>query len=128
MMSGEAVVLTVGEVMIARPKTQPGDAAVADVRRAFDNPSVRTVLLADDGMFRGAIERGRLPEDAAADEPAITYAETEPVTATPGMAIPDAIKLLEDQAEPRLIVLDEDGATLRGLLCFNRGSSEFCVR
>ncbi|HTP18023.1 MAG TPA: CBS domain-containing protein [Solirubrobacteraceae bacterium] len=128
MASDEAVVLTVGEVMMSRPKTQPGDALVADVRRAFENPSVRTVLLADDGVFRGAIERDSVPADAADDESAARYADAEPVTATPTMPIPEAIKLLDDQPEPRLIVLDEDGATLRGLLCFNRGSSEFCVR
>ena len=50
------------------------------------------------------------------------------MTATPATPIPDAIKLLEGQSEPRLIVLDEDGVTLRGLLCFNRSSDEFCVR
>ena len=79
----EAVVLTVGEVMVARPKTQPGDALVADVRRAFENSSVRTVLLADDGVFCGAIEREQVPADAPGDAPAIRYAETAPVTATP---------------------------------------------
>jgi len=128
MASEDAVVLTVGEVMISRPKTQPADTLVGDVRRAFEQPSVRTVLLADDGVFRGAIEREHVPADAADGEPAINYADTEPVTATPTTPIPEAIKLLEDQAEPRLIVLDEDGATLVGLLCFNRGSDEFCVR
>jgi CBS domain-containing protein len=128
MASHEATEMTVGEVMIARPKTQPGDALVGDVRRAFEQPSVRTVLLADDGLFRGAIERDDVPADAADGEPAIRYADTEPVTATPATSVPEAIKLLEHQAEPRLIVLDEDGATLRGLLCFNRGSDEFCVR
>ncbi|HEY1519093.1 MAG TPA: CBS domain-containing protein [Solirubrobacteraceae bacterium] len=120
--------MTVGDVMMARPKTLPGDVLVADVRRAFELPSVRTVLLADDGIFRGAIQRDDLPADALADERATRYADTQPVTATPAMPIPDAIKLLEGQSEPRLIVLDEDGATLRGLLCFNRGSDEFCVR
>jgi CBS domain-containing protein len=128
MASDEAVVLTVGDVMIAKPKTHPADALVADVRLAFEKPSVRTVLFADDGVFRGAIERDQLPADAPDDEPAVRYAETDPITATPTMSIPEAIKLIEDQAEPRLIVLDEDGATLRGLLCFNRGSDEFCVR
>jgi CBS domain-containing protein len=128
MASHDATGMTVGEVMISRPKTQPGDALVSDVRRAFEQPSVRTVLLADDGVFRGAIEREHVPADAADGEPAITYADTEPATATPATPIPEAIKLLEDQAEPRLIVLDEDGATLVGLLCFNRGSDEFCVR
>jgi CBS domain-containing protein len=129
MASDEAAVLTVGEVMISRPKTMPGDALVADVRCAFEHSSVRTVLLAsDDGTFCGAIEREAVPAAARDDEAAAAYADTEPVTATPDMPIPEAIKLLDDQAEPRLIILDEDGATLRGLLCFNRGSSEFCVR
>jgi CBS domain-containing protein len=128
MASDEAVVLTVGEVMMAQPKTHPADALVGDVRRAFEKPSVRTVLLADGVVFRGAIERDHLPEDAPADEPAARYADSEPVTATPAMPISEAIKLLDDQPEPRLIVLDEDGATLRGLLCFDRSSSEFCVR
>jgi CBS domain-containing protein len=128
MTTDEVFTLTVGEVMIARPKTQPADARLGDVRRAFENTSVRTVLLADDGVFRGAIERDQLPEDAPADAPALEYADTQPATATPAMPIPAALELLDDQAEPRLIVLDEDGATLRGLLCFNRGSSEFCVQ
>ncbi|HUA05382.1 MAG TPA: CBS domain-containing protein [Solirubrobacteraceae bacterium] len=127
--SDEAAVLTVGEVMIPRPKTMPADALVADARRAFENPSVRTVLLADDdGTFAGAVERDAVPAGASDDDHVATYADTDPVTATPDMPIPEAIKLLDGQAEPRLIVLDEDGATLRGLLCFNRGASEFCVR
>jgi CBS domain-containing protein len=124
----EVIEMTVGEVMMPEPKTHPADALVGDVRRAFEKPSVRTVLLADGGVFRGAIERDDLPEDAREDEPAVQYADTQPVTTTPAMPISEAIKLLDDQPEPRLIVLDEDGATLRGLLCFNRGSSEFCVR
>jgi CBS domain-containing protein len=128
MATADVVEKTVGEVMISRPKTHPADALVADVRRAFEQPSVRTVLLADDGAFRGAIEREGLPADASDDEPAVRYADANPVTATPSMPIPDAIALLEGQPEPRLIVLDEDGATLRGLLCFNRSSDEFCVR
>ena len=129
MTSDDATVLTVGEVMISRPKTMSADALVADARRAFENPSVRTVLLADEGgTFRGALERDALPVDARDDEQAATYADTDPATATPDMPIPEAIKLLDSRSEPRLIVLDEDGATLRGLLCFNRGSSEFCVR
>jgi CBS domain-containing protein len=129
MASDEAAVLTVGEVMISRPKTMPADARVADARRAFENPSVRTVLLAgEDGTFRGAVERDAVPAGAPDDEQAVAYADTDPVTTTPDTPIPEAIKLLDSRGEPRLIVLDEDGSTLVGLLCFNRGSSEFCVR
>ena len=64
----DVVEKTVGEVMMARPKTMPGDVLVAVVRQAFELPSVRTVLLADDGVFRGAIERTDLPADATPDE------------------------------------------------------------
>ena len=124
----QALGMTVGEVMIAKPKTLPGDAIVADVRGAFENPSVRTVLLADDGMFRGAIERDLLPAEAGADEPASRYVEDDPVTTTPAVPISEAIELLDARPEPRLIVLDDDGATLRGLVCFNRSSSGFCVK
>ena len=47
---------------------------------------------------------------------------------TPETPLADAVELLDDSREPRLVVLDEDGRTLRGLLCFNQGSASFCVR
>jgi CBS domain-containing protein len=124
----ETTGLTVGDVMIERPKTLPGDALVGDVRRAFANPSLRTVLLSDDGAFRGAIERDRLPPDAPDEELAAAFADTRPLTTTPATGMPEAIELLEGRVEPRLVVLDEDGVTLRGLLCFSRGADGFCVQ
>lgn len=124
----EALTLTVGEVMIASPKTLPAGAAVADVRRQFADPKVRSVLLADDARFAGVIERDRLPADAAEDAPASAYVDPAPVTATPQTPMPDAIELLDARGEPRLVVLDEDGITLRGLLCGNATATSFCVR
>jgi len=118
---------TVGDVMIRRPKTLPPDALVADVRRVFERPGVRTVLLAEDGRFAGAIER-RLPVDAGEDEPASTYVELSPLLVTPAMPMSEAVELLDQRGEPRLIVLDEDGVTLRGLLCANGDISGFCMR
>jgi CBS domain-containing protein len=123
-----ALALTVGDVMIANPKTVSPRVTVGDVRRMFERPSQRTVLLAQDGAFHGAIERDGLPASAPDDEPALAYAETDPPTATPAMSVSEAAALLDDRPEPRLIVLDDDGVTLRGLLCFNRGSASFCVQ
>jgi hypothetical protein len=42
----------------------------------------------------------------------------------------EAVSLLEGRDEPRLVVLDEDGVTLRGLLCAKdtTGAAGFCVR
>ncbi len=124
----DAVGKTVGDVMIQRPKTLPSDALVGDVRRAFEEASVRTVLLAEDEQFAGAIEREGLPADAPEDAPARGYVDPKPSTVTPRMPISDAIELLEHRGEPRLIVLDEDGVTLRGLLCANGSATGFCIR
>jgi CBS domain-containing protein len=124
----DAVELTVGEVMISRPKTLSSDASVREVRRAFELPSQRTELLVDGERFVGAIEREGLPVDAGDDEPAGRYVESRPLTVTPEMLMADAVELLERRGEPRLIVLDPDGATLRGLLCATGDKTGFCVR
>ena len=123
-----ALAKTVGDVMIRAPKTLPSAATVADVRRVFEKPSVRTVLLADDGRFAGLIERDHLPADAVDGASATAYLEPAPATATPDTPMPEAIKLLEARDEPRLVVLDEDGITLRGLVCGNATATGFCQK
>ena len=124
----EAIALRVREVMLANPKTLPSDAQVGEVRRLFLKPNVRTVLLADGGAFRGAIERENIPADAPDDAAAAAYADPEPLIVSPEMPMSDAVALLERRDEPRLIVLDEDGVTLRGLICTNTTATGFCVR
>jgi CBS domain-containing protein len=123
----EALGQTVGEVMIRLPKTLPHDALVADVRRVFEKPNVRTVLLADNGRFAGLIERGGVPADVPGDAPAIDYRDPAPATATPETPMSEAIQLFEARDEPRLVVLDADGVTLRGLLCGNVTATGFCL-
>ena len=94
----DALALTVGEVMIRAPKTLPAAASVGEVRRLFGRPNVRTVLLTDAGAFAGAIERDRLPHDHPDSTPARECIEPEPATATPGMPMSDAVRLLEARA------------------------------
>jgi CBS domain-containing protein len=123
----QALALTVGDVMIAEPKTLAPNVTVGDVRRAFENASQRVVLIADGTSFRGAIERTALRPDAPDAESALPYATSDIRAVTPSTSIADAITQLERNAEPRLVVLSEDRQTLCGLLCFNRGSASFCV-
>ena len=120
--------MLVGEVMIANPKTLAPSAVVGDVRKIFERQTVRTVLLAEDGVFRGAIERDSLPTGASDDEPALHFAETDPLSTTPRTPMSDVLALLDGREEPRLVVLDEDGVTLRGLLCADSSGAGFCVR
>src|SRR5919199_3200556 len=79
----EAQQLLVRDVMVRRPKTMAADSTVADLRAHFENPRVRTALLADDGRFAGAIAPEELPEDAAGAEPARDHARTDLPTVGP---------------------------------------------
>lgn len=124
----DALELTVSEVMIRAPKTLPASASVGEVRQMFERPSMRSVLLADGERFAGVIERDALPAVVPADAPARPYARTDVPSVTPAVPMRDAVPLLEGRDEPRLVVLDEDGVTLRGLLCGNPTATGFCVR
>jgi CBS domain-containing protein len=124
----QALPLTVGEVMIARPKTFRADVAVSEVRRAFEQSSQRVVLLVDGSTFKGAIDRRAIDPEAPDTAPAVPFARLDVATVTPATPLAHAVELLDRNREPRLVVLDEDGHTLRGLLCFNESSASFCVR
>jgi CBS domain-containing protein len=116
----------VADAMLRRPKTLPPTASVGDARRLFEKPSVLTVLLADGSTFRGAIERGDLPDTAPDTEPALDYARVPVASIRPEALVGEALDRLAAESSKRLIVLEEDGTTLRGLLCLNTSGSAFC--
>jgi CBS domain-containing protein len=124
----QATGMLVRDVMIANPKTLPAAALVRDVRDVFEKKNVRTVLLVEGDSFRGAIERDGVPSSAADDERALPHADATPVSTTPDTAMRDALELLDGRDEPRLVVLDDDGVTLRGLVCADSAGTGFCQR
>ena len=123
---GEATEQLVGDVMIKRPKTLPLDATVADVRQLFENGSVQTGLLVDDGRFRAAIERDNVPDSTPEDAAAIEFAVTPIAKVHPTTPMSEAMALLDSAGTRRLVVVDEDGETLRGLVALNSSRSGFC--
>jgi CBS domain-containing protein len=123
----EAQQLLVRDVMVRRPKTMAADSTVADVRAHFENPRVRTALLADDGRFAGAIAPEELPEGAAGAEPARAYAAADVPTVGPDVPMADALALMERRGDHRLVVVADDGETLVGLLCLDKTGTSFCV-
>ena len=118
--------LTVGEAMLSRPKTLGADASVGDLRRLFENKSVRTALLVDGAAFAGAVERDDVPDTADDTEPARTFARLDEELVRPGQRVRDVIAQLDASREGRLVVVDEDGSTLRGLLCLSGVEGAFC--
>lgn len=122
---GAAAVLTVEEVMISRPKTLPLTASVADARRVFENPSVRTALLVDGRRYAGELTREDLAgQDDAAPLAALasTAAGTVPQTAT----VAAALERMDAAGTDRLAVVEPDG-TLRGLVCLSRSQGHLCT-
>jgi CBS domain-containing protein len=117
----------VRDVMVRRPKTLPVDASVAELRAHFTNPRVQTALLADEGRFAGAIAPSELPDDAPGTDPAREYARLDVPTMTPDATMADALALLDRRGDYRLVVLDDDGTTLVGLLCLDRTGASFCT-
>src|SRR4051794_23181791 len=113
--------------MVKRPKTLPVTATVGDLRALFENPKVRTALVADGSRFRGAVERSDVPEGAPDDAPALSVAPPGAPTVRPGAPLPEALELLGRTAERRLVVVEEDGS-LAGLLCPNEDGTSFCIR
>jgi CBS domain-containing protein len=120
----EAAVLTVGEVMISRPKTLPVTATIADARAMFENPSVRTALVVDDGRYAGELTRA----DVEGKDDAAGLGELAATTATVAQTdtVAAALERMDAAGTDRLAVVEPDG-TLRGLVCLSRSHGHLCT-
>ena len=120
----EAAVLTVGEVMISRPKTLPLTATVADARAMFENPSVRTALVVDDGRYAGELTRA----DVEGKDDGTVLADLASTTATVSQTdtVAAAMERMDAAGTDRLAVVEPDG-TLRGLVCLSRSHGHLCT-
>lgn len=116
----------VREVMLARPKTLPAEATVADLRRLFTNPRVETAVLVEQSRFAGMVDRERVDEVLADDLPARSLAHRDGVTIGAEATVADAMAHLDANGGRRLVVVGDDGVTLRGLLCLNTRRTGFC--
>jgi CBS domain-containing protein len=113
----------VTDVMLRNPKTLRSDATVEQVQELLRNASVQMVLLADGESFRGAITE--IPDEAAADAAAITFADRDPESIPPSASAEEAFELTARNPHRRVVVLDE-GRTLVGLVCLNEARTRFC--
>lgn len=122
----EAALQRVGEVMVKRPKALSAEATVGEVRVLFENPRAANALLVDGSAFVGVLTREDIPATAADAAPARPYARRDVYTVRPGQPVTDAEAILDTHGLSRLVVLEDDGATLAGLLCLDRRRAGFC--
>jgi predicted transcriptional regulator len=122
----ERDVRVVRDVMVARPKTLPADATVADLRRLFENTHVISALLVDGTAFAGAVHRDGVPADAPDTMAARDLARRDVPTARRDTPVKDAMAQLDATGTFRAVVLDDDGVTLAGLVCLDQPRTGFC--
>jgi CBS domain-containing protein len=111
------------DVMIRNPKTLPADATVAEARELLARPSVQLVLLTEAARFRGAVTA--IPDDAAADVPALGFSERVPPTIGPGEPAEVAFERAAANPQGRLVVVGENDDLL-GLVCLDHSRTRFC--
>jgi CBS domain-containing protein len=116
----------VRDAMVTSPKTMPADGTVADLRAMFANPHVMSALLVDGPEFVGLVDRDSLRDETPDGQPARSLARPDVATIEPDAPLAEALAALDEDAERRLVVLDRDGRTLRGLLCLTGDRTGFC--
>ena len=116
----------VRDAMVTSPKTTPADGTVADLRTTFANPHVVSALLVDGPEFVGVVDRDSLRDETPDGQTARSLARRDVATIHADAPLAEALAVLDDHAERRLVVLDRDGRTLRGLLCLTGDRSGFC--
>jgi CBS domain-containing protein len=117
----------VRDAMVTSPKTMPADGTVADLRAMFANRHVVSALLVDGSEFVGLVHRDEVNDDVPDERPARLLARREVATIGPDAPLAEALTVLDERADRRLVVLDPDGRTLRGLLCLTGDRDGFCV-
>jgi CBS domain-containing protein len=116
----------VRDAMVSSPKTMPADGTVADLRAMFANPHVVSALLVDGSEFVGLVNRDAVRAETPDAQPARSLARADVATIDPDAPLAEALAVLDRDAGRRLVVLDRDGRTLRGLLCLTSDRGGFC--
>jgi len=116
----------VAAVMVTIPKTMPITLTVGQAVEAFANPHVHLLLLTEDGVLKGAVQREDLDAGTPQTAPALGIAQLEGRTVAPERPVSEALALMKQSGQRRLAVVDVDGRLL-GLLCLKRDRTGFCT-
>ena len=116
----------VRDAMVTSPKTVPADGSIGDLRAVFANSRAATALLVDGPDFVGVVHRDAVPSGGSDERPARALLREDVPTIDPDAPLSEALTILDESAERRLVVVDRDGRRLRGLLVLTRDRNGFC--
>ena len=100
---------------------------VAEARRLFAGSSVRVLPVLDGTAYAGTVSRDAIRDDHPPDTPVVAVASRSLPTALGGTPVADALAELDRTDGTRLIVLEDDGVTYRGLVCLRSDRVRLCV-
>ena len=119
--------LPISAAVTARGKELPAGSTVGDARALFANDSVHVVPVLSGTAYVGAVSRDALRVDLDPHAPVLPLAADIVPTTTAGTPSTEAFAELDRSGATRLVVLDEDGATYRGLVCLRSDRERVCV-
>lgn len=119
---------TVSAAITTRGKELSATDTVADARRLFGHRSIQVIPVLDaGGVYVGAVGRDAIRDEISTDAPLVAIASRNLPTALVGSSAADAFELLERHGATRLVVLEADGVTYRGLVCLRSDRERVCV-
>jgi CBS domain-containing protein len=119
--------LPISAAITTRGKELAATDTVADARRLFAHGSVRVLPVLDGTAYVGALERDSLRDDQSPETPVAAIASGTLQTALAGTPSAQALAELDRTGATRLVVLDDDGVTYRGLVCLRSDRRRVCV-
>ena len=119
--------LPISAAITTRGKELSATATVGDARVLLDNGSVQVVPVLSGARYLGAVSRDVLGAELDPGTPVAGLASPLVPTALASSPATDAFAELDRAGATRLVVLDDDGVTYRGLVCLTSDRGRACV-
>ncbi len=111
----------------SRGRVLDGAHTAGDARALLANPSVTAIPVLRDGAYLGVVDAAALGDDVPDATPLARLARPLLPTATATEPAEDALARLDHHGALRLVVLDEDERTFRGIVCLRSDRERICV-
>lgn len=111
--------------MLRHPSLHPADLTTGAAHDALSDAHVHLLLLVDDGVLVGTVDRADLERAVHEEQPARDVAVLEGRTTSPDAPLGPVTEAMHAAGRRRLAVVAADG-TLLGLLALKRSGAGFC--
>lgn len=119
--------LSIADVVTSRGKELVAGDSVAAARRLFENDSVQVIPVLDGERYLGAVDRAAVHSGISDRTPIGTLVQDILPTCRTRTPALDALDALDQSGANRLVVLDDNEGSYRGLVCLRSDRVRLCV-